>query len=189
MAQFELAYNKTMRFEGGYADNPVDKGGETYHGISRKAHPEWEGWRVIDYAKEEERLDDPAIHIQLIDQVEKFYFENYWKPVYGNEIQYQEAAEDLFDSAVHMGVKRAVEFCQMTANLLNRNQKLYSNIIVDGKFGPRSLIALTMCIEKNGLKLFKKVFNLYKGAFYIDLMERNESQEIFTGWFERVNLN
>lgn len=37
--------------EGGYANHPADKGGETYRGISRKANPDWVGWKYIDEVK------------------------------------------------------------------------------------------------------------------------------------------
>ena len=37
MADFRLAYKKIEAAEGGYVNDPDDKGGETYKGISRKA--------------------------------------------------------------------------------------------------------------------------------------------------------
>ncbi len=40
-----------LSHEGGYANHPADKGGETYRGISRKANPNWEGWKYIDDVK------------------------------------------------------------------------------------------------------------------------------------------
>ena len=44
MADFRLAYKKIEAAEGGYVNDPDDKGGETYKGISRKANPDWNGW-------------------------------------------------------------------------------------------------------------------------------------------------
>lgn len=29
--------------EGGYSNDPIDLGGETYKGIARNAHPNWQG--------------------------------------------------------------------------------------------------------------------------------------------------
>ena len=52
MAQFEPAFEKTMKFEGGYANNPADRGGETYRGIARKIWPGWNGWPLVDAAKQ-----------------------------------------------------------------------------------------------------------------------------------------
>ena len=51
MADFRLAYKKIEAAEGGYVNDPDDKGGETYKGISRKANPDWDGWISIDQIK------------------------------------------------------------------------------------------------------------------------------------------
>ena len=51
MAIFNLAYKKLEVAEGGYVNDPDDKGGETYKGISRKANPNWAGWISIDQIK------------------------------------------------------------------------------------------------------------------------------------------
>ena len=36
MANFHIGHSVTMGNEGGYANNPADRGGETWMGISRK---------------------------------------------------------------------------------------------------------------------------------------------------------
>ena len=51
MADFEKAFINTMGYEGGYVYDPDDAGGETYKGISRRYHPSWPGWRIIDKVK------------------------------------------------------------------------------------------------------------------------------------------
>ena len=51
MADFKKALTETLRHEGGYVNDPKDPGGETYKGISRKNHPDWEGWNIIDEKK------------------------------------------------------------------------------------------------------------------------------------------
>ena len=48
MADFNKAYKATMGHEGGYVDDPADKGGETYKGIARRYNPGWGGWKQID---------------------------------------------------------------------------------------------------------------------------------------------
>ncbi len=58
--------------EGGYTNDPVDVGGETYRGIARRYNPQWEGWDLIDDTK-------PNIkHTNLDPYVHKFYEEKYW---------------------------------------------------------------------------------------------------------------
>ncbi len=48
---FAEALKHTLEFEGGYANDPADRGGETFRGISRKNWPRWSGWDLIDQVK------------------------------------------------------------------------------------------------------------------------------------------
>ena len=48
---FDNAFAHTQTNEGGYANNKADLGGETYAGISRKYHPKWSGWAIVDELK------------------------------------------------------------------------------------------------------------------------------------------
>ena len=48
MANFDIAFRRTISAEGGYVNDPNDKGGETYMGISRRAHPTSKIWTYID---------------------------------------------------------------------------------------------------------------------------------------------
>lgn len=41
MAEFNIAFQKTLTHEGGYVNDPEDSGGETYKGISRNNHKNW----------------------------------------------------------------------------------------------------------------------------------------------------
>jgi lysozyme family protein len=51
MADFKQAHSIVMNNEGGYANDPSDRGGETYKGISRNNFPNWKGWKLIDLHK------------------------------------------------------------------------------------------------------------------------------------------
>ncbi|MCL2029533.1 MAG: hypothetical protein FWG97_03875 [Deltaproteobacteria bacterium] len=57
---FDRVYKQTKEFEGGYVDDPLDAGGETFRGISRKNHPKWPGWPLISQAKADGRLAGAA---------------------------------------------------------------------------------------------------------------------------------
>ena len=50
---FSKAFYALMADEGLWhlEHDPRDPGGETWSGISRKNHPRWEGWSLIDQAK------------------------------------------------------------------------------------------------------------------------------------------
>jgi lysozyme family protein len=51
VSRFEEAFKVVVTDEGGYSNNPNDRGAETYRGISRKFHPDWRGWPIVDTAK------------------------------------------------------------------------------------------------------------------------------------------
>lgn len=89
--------------EGGYANVPGDRGGETYRGISRKFHPQWDGWETLDNRK-------PIPHNRIFDdlesRVEQFYVKEYWEQIDGEELPYP-VDMAVFDLAVHSGWHRA----------------------------------------------------------------------------------
>ncbi len=49
---FDELFDGVIKYEGYYANVTGDKGGETYMGVARKLHPDWEGWKYIDAYKE-----------------------------------------------------------------------------------------------------------------------------------------
>ena len=51
MANFDKSFNKLILTEGGYVNDPADRGGETYLGISRVHHPDSLMWPIIDDVK------------------------------------------------------------------------------------------------------------------------------------------
>lgn len=129
MAQFGISYHITERMEGGYANNPNDKGLETYAGISRRAFPNWKGWKFID--KQAKPIKRNTFFSYLSMPVMQFYRENFWKPLQCG-LMPQEIANQLFDYAVHSGKKRAVKSLQTVLNQMG------SFLIVDGIMGEKT---------------------------------------------------
>ena len=113
MANFEIAYKRTAKFEGGYVDDPNDRGGETYAGISRRAHPKWAGWVTIDGAKKEKNFPkNLSSNVVLQQQVRTLYRNNYWTPIWGDRIKRQEVANELYDFGVNAGVGTSIKLQQ-----------------------------------------------------------------------------
>ena len=68
-------------------------------------------------------------------------------------------------------------------------QTNFSNIVVDGKIGPITLSTLQKIKSDTDKKAFVKILNIMQGSRYIEIMERNETQEVFArGWFSRVSI-
>lgn len=100
MANYLSAIKKTLSFEGGFANIPSDPGGMTYRGVSRKAHPNWPGWRVVDSKQ-------PLKHNQIIPELEPdviaFYKKHYWDKIRLDEVCNDAIAGFVFDTYVHSG--------------------------------------------------------------------------------------
>jgi len=188
MADFNLAFDKTMGHEGKYSNDPLDPGGETYRGISRKFNPSWEGWNILDAFRQRRLELTGDIESRLDLLTSQFYQENYWNKFGGDQISFQPLAEELFDTSVNLGVGRAVKFLQIALNCLNRNQVIYDDLKEDGIFGLKTLGALN-CIDDDDLKLIFKMMNVLQGFHYITIMKSASRQERFCrGWFKRVTI-
>jgi lysozyme family protein len=190
MADFEVAYNKTMSHEGGYVHDPNDAGGETYKGIARVYNGSWDGWDVIDANKGEcdfpECLDDIY---SLQTNVHEFYKENYWDVNRLDDVSDQDVAEEMFDTGVNMGVGRAAKFLQKSLNYLNRNGSLYDELTVDGAIGPASLSALNIVLNDGDEKVLLTMMNVLQGQHYMNYMDNSPSQKKYArGWMKRVHL-
>lgn len=176
MANFERAYLKTAAFEGGYANHPNDKGGETYKGIARNMWPKWGGWEIIDRYKSSP-LSSKAMskvlagNIELDDMVEAFYRANFWKPIMGDEITNQLVADNIYDFGVNSGVARAVKYAQRIVGTAE-----------DGKMGPKTIKAINANVHD-----FVTKYKAARVGFVNKIVTRDESQDVFLkGWMSRI---
>ena len=204
---FLISLNKTLPKEGFINNNPKDNGGYTGiypdsigKGISRAKHPSWKGWRIIDSVlsslsvaprniKKRVILDEVFnANLPLNRLVKDFYRAEFWNKIQGDLLPSQLIADELFDTSVNLGVSAASEFLQNTINLLNKNGTIYPDIIVDGVIGNQTLTTLNKCIAVNGEKLIFNLLNFYQAKKYIEIMEHDHSQEIFIGWFNRIDI-
>lgn len=119
MANYSIAYNKVIKVEGGYVNDPDDAGGETYMGISRKFNPNAKFWKVIDEIKSKNKnITNKEINVILkknntiIGEIKNIYKNKYWDKLYLDSLNSQKVAEELFDTAVNMGVSVAIKILQ-----------------------------------------------------------------------------
>ena len=190
MTNFDKAYNKLIQFEGGYVFDKDDKGGETYKGIARNYHSTWKGWEIVDAVKNRftSDINKALSEIEYLQELVKdFYKEKFWDVFLCDSLPY-EIAEELFEISVNTGIMRASIILQTALNLLNRNERLYEDIKVDGKAGPKTLSTLRLCLQKNPTKLIYNVLNILQGAFYAELMLDNPDYEKYIGWFNRIEI-
>lgn len=190
MADFKKAFKHTMHIEGGYVDDPDDAGGETYRGIARRFHPNWEGWKIIDGLKKSGNFPRCLYIDKNLNALhEAFYKQMFWDRFQGDSISVQEIAEEMFDTGVNMNVTRAVKFLQRGLNYLNRNGKLFPDMADDGKLGPTTLKNLKLYLEKDSPNMLLKIMNVLQAQHYLNYMSKSPTQEKYCrGWFRRVEF-
>ena len=162
MAQFEPAFEIMMANEGGYklTNDPVDRGGQTYAGISRKAWPKWQGWHYIDRGE-----------IPPTQMVRGFYKTNFWDVVRGDNITDNRIASSIFNFAVNSGVKIAVKLAQIVVG-----------VAPDGSIGEKTLAAL----NASSPSIFIPNYTIAKIARYRDIVRRDRTQiKFLLGWINR----
>lgn len=164
----------TIGKEGGYSNNPKDRGGATMWGITEAVA------RANGYSGDMRNLPRTRA-------VEIYKNEYYTKPGFGRVEQRSHAlAEELFDTGVNMGTKVPGEFLQRLLNVFNREAKLWPDIKVDGDIGDRTLAALDMFLKNRkvgGETVLLRALNCLQGARYVELAERRPANEEFVyGW-------
>ena len=171
----EKIINEIIRIEGGYVNDPRDSGGATKFGITEKVA------RAHGYKGH--MCDLP--HYIAFD----IYSARYWDSVRADDMP-DALAEEVVDTAVNMGVTRAGKFLQRALNALNNQNKLYSDLVVDGDIGRATIAALRAYLSKREENVLIKALNCLQGAYYIELSERRQKDERFVyGWIKnRVKL-
>jgi len=190
---FQLAFARTMKHEGGFSHDPADPGGMTYQGISRVHFPEWQGWEIVDRLLQGSSTPAFSNQPELAEMVRKFYELEFWTRIQGDFISSLskdsvEIAAELFDTAVNLGRRRAIEILQSALNLLNRNGLAYPDICEDGRMGYQTAAALAQYVERRGFEVgaLVKLMNHLQGWHYINLMRKYPDKERFVGWFART---
>lgn len=76
---------------------------------------------------------------------------------------------------------------QTALNHINRNQRIYKDLKVDGWLGAVSLNALEIVLKRGEKQKLLKALNGEQYRKYVKIIEKNPEQEMnFVGWLERV---
>lgn len=159
---FRAALAHVLVHEGGYVDHPLDPGGATNFGITRRTLAAWRGvrpWRKL-----------PKSEVQALKrrEVAQIYRARYWDGVLGDKLP-SGVDYAVFDFAVNSGVARA-------ANALQR----VVGARPDGIIGPMSLAA----VSRHHPKTIIRRLSAHRRGF----LQRLRTWKTFgRGWTARVN--
>lgn len=155
----------TVRREGGYVDNPDDRGGKTKYGITEKVA------RQNGY--EGDMKDLP------LDFAVMVYKKKFWDIIHLDEIINPIMREFMFDACVHHGPRWAVRIAQRAYNALNKD-----TIMEDGVIGPQTVNALNIEEYQQDLCVW---YLLVRGNYMYDIANNDSSQKTFIrGWGNRL---
>jgi len=174
MKNIEEAIDEIISVEGGYVNDPVDKGGETNFGITKAVALAF-GYTgaMIDLTK---------------TQAHGIYFNRYWVQPNFHEIYKRSPtiAFELLDTAINMGQSTAGKFLQRALNTLNISGTIFPDMTVDGSIGAMTLSALDRFLtsrKQDGEIVLLRMLNAQQSVRYMEIAEANKEQERFQfGW-------
>lgn len=163
-AAFLSALPFVLRWEGGFVDHPKDPGGRTNKGITQAVYNNWRTGQGLSPDADVKAITD--------SDVQAIYEGNYWL-----RSRCDVLADPLplvqFDTAVNMGVGRAVRLLQAAVGCY-----------VDGAFGSGTLKAVGSCDRATAVVRYCDG----RESFYRRLAEQKPDLAVFLkGWLNRLN--
>ncbi len=114
-AQFILAWPIVKAKEGDVVtDDPTDLGGYSVYGIASK---HWPNEPVILAAKKLFLKAKDIVPASLVPMCQAYYEREWWNKLRLNELNEQEIANKIFDTAINVGSPAAVKFAQEAAGV------------------------------------------------------------------------
>ncbi|MEA5034253.1 glycoside hydrolase family 108 protein [Cloacibacillus evryensis] len=167
---FQRAIGFTLLWEGGYVNDPLDRGGETNRGITRGTLQHAHKAGLVDHADVKALTKAEAI---------KIYKANYWDCYdwgrYGEPVDMI-----LFDVCVNHGLGGVAKIVQRACVSCGADVK------IDGKWGPKTREALYRLAWANGLYLSKMLI-IKRLNYYDKIVEaRPEQKKFLKGWCNRT---
>jgi|TARA_Y100000310_G_scaffold316100_1_gene367460 lysozyme family protein len=129
LTTFNEIIEKVLDHEGGYVNDPTDRGGETNFGIAKRFYP------------------DVDIKNLTREEAKKIYHQDYWRPAKCDEVS-PKLRHIYFDMCVNFGRSGAVKVLQRAANAKG------AGLIVDGGIGPKTINAIAD-VEHERVKAYR----------------------------------
>lgn len=160
---FSEALEQTIKWEGGFVNNPNDSGGKTNYGITQN---------VFDaFRKERGQLPFSVEKITKLE-VNAVYLQEYWLKGKCDKME-PLVAIFHFDTCVNTGIKQANKLLQRSIGVKD-----------DGLIGIITLQEMKLYDEE---EIITKYIKLRK-EFYDKIIKKNNKLNIFRdGWMNRVN--
>lgn len=162
MADLSKALEFVLPNEGGYSNNPADKGGETMRGITEATA------RAYGYTG---NMADLPLSVTT-----QIYGSEYWPGL--ESVTSQAVASKIMDLRVNFGVSGGNRIAQEAVN-----QVVEPPVAVDGRWGPDTLDAVNSADPKDYLQALADMAS----SHYRGIVAEDPSQgQFLTGWLKRA---
>lgn len=157
MAKYTQLKPFIRKWEGGYANHPLDKGGETKWGVTHTTYNYLFKGSVKDMTEQ---------------QWDRIFLELFWNPCNADKMVDQNVANIIVDWAWGSGV----------VNVKKRVQKLFG-LKEDGIFGEKTLAVLNTNVKAVFAKIWKARENFYNAI----VKNNPSQKVFLKGWMNRLN--
>ena len=162
MFGYKDALRFVLRWEGGFVDDPADRGGRTNKGVTQATYD--------SYRKRQSQSPKDVLHI-TDDEVADIYESMYWKRARCHLLR-DRLAFCHFDTAINMGPNRAVRIIQRSTGCTE-----------DGIFGPGTQKACEDCDLGQALIAYCDI----REGLYRRFASRPRQDRFLKGWMNRLN--
>lgn len=184
--KWDVIRDKTA-VEAGYVNNPKDLGRETNFGVTKATAEEY---RHL-WAKYKWNGDMRTMPKQLAFEI---YDLGWWSKMFLDDVWELSIplAERLFDFGINAGRANAGRCLQEILNVLNKEQKLWPDLVIDGGIGPKTIDALRAYVNVNRRdpeaieKLTMMMFSAQNYHYVLISLKRAANEEFTNGWVNRV---
>ena len=164
-----------LNYEGGYSNRKADKGGETNRGITFRT---LEKAKRLGLVNKTVTIKSLTNDLESVRKIYEYMFYRYSR----SHLMPHPLAFAHFDASVNHGPGNSGKFIQRTLNKLNYR------VDVDGGVGPKTLAALSKCLQNHDVLEVTSVYCFIRLTFYNAIVANHPDQMAnYNGWMNRLN--
>lgn len=194
--RYARAVDDVLVTEGGFVDDPVDRGGATKYGWSLRTlvtegaiDLDEDGRKDFDLDGDGD-IDKADVRLLTRGDAKFLYHRCFWLRLKADDLP-RPIGEMLFDQGVNAGLGSARRLLQLAINrCLERAASAPARLKVDGAIGPATLQAMNwvICWGALGMPALTDAFRVEVRLRYRAIADRDPSQKRFLkGWLARAD--
>lgn len=191
--RYAEAFRKLLGIEGGFVDDPADRGGATKYGISLRflkaagdIDEDLDGYADFDLDFDGD-IDGRDIRKLSLGDARYLYLKFFWEELECESFP-EPIGEMLFDQGVNGGNHAARKLLQRAINyVIASHSYRTASLKIDGQIGPQTRSMLDSMIARHGVDEIVQEYRFVVKDRYKAIVRRNPSQARFlNGWLNRA---